>query len=208
MDSSGWPLISREYPFTYKLGRIRRDRILGRDGAEHTHTIIENVGAVYVIPLTHDGNIVLLQQYRQSLQQWMWELPAGSRHDHTGPLAELAAQELLQEAGATAASFEHLGFFQDSVPIADSRCDFYLAHDTVIDRPQFLGRTELITRHQVPIETALNMARTGEISDARSALCLLRAAELMPTGCHVPTNDFASRHPANDPADTSHTADS
>lgn len=173
--NNGWPLVSRDYPFAYKLGRIRRDRILGRDGQEHTHTILENAGAVYVIPLTCDGNILLLRQFRQSLGAWGWELPAGSRFDHHGDLHDLAAKELREEAGATAARIEHIGFFHDSVPITTSRCDIYLAHDTVVEHAPTPGRTELIDSYCVPIDRALQMARTGEITDGRSALCLLRA---------------------------------
>ncbi|MEV6096205.1 NUDIX hydrolase [Nocardia sp. NPDC051981] len=177
--NDGWPLLSRDYPYSYKLGRIRRDHIRGRDGSPHTLTILENAGAVYVIPLTTDGTILLLRQYRQSRQQWGWELPAGARFDHDGDLRDLAAKELSEEAGATADQFEYLGYFHDSVPITTSRCDIFLAHGTVIDHEPSPGRTELITTHLVPVDHALVMARSGEITDGRSALCLLRAEALL-----------------------------
>lgn len=179
--SVGWPLIERDYPFTYKLGRIRRDRILGRDGAEHTQTTLENAGAVYVVPLTSDGRILLLRQYRQTVSAWGWELPAGALFDHDGDPKDLAAKELREEAGASASLIEHVGFFYDSLPITNSRCDIYLAYDTVLDQTPSLGQTELITPHLLPVDRVLHMARTGTIRDGRSALSLLRCEALLNT---------------------------
>ncbi|MFE3003408.1 NUDIX domain-containing protein [Nocardia sp. NPDC059246] len=93
----------------HKLGRVRRDRILGRDGAEHTLTILENAGAVYVVPRTRDGKALMLQQYRQSIDAWGCELPAGGLFDHTGDSQDLAAKELREEAA------------RDSLPVRTHR---------------------------------------------------------------------------------------
>jgi ADP-ribose pyrophosphatase len=181
-----WPLLEREYPYTYKLGRIRRDTVRGRDGGHHTLTVLETAPAVYVVPITTDYKILILRQYRQTLCRWDWELPAGSRFDHTGDPIELAARELQEEAGATASRFEHIGHFHDSIPITTSRCDIYLAHDTVIDRAPSPGQTELITAHLLSIDDAMQMARTGTIADGRSALALLRCEPLIRASVSAP----------------------
>ncbi|WP_373280904.1 NUDIX domain-containing protein [Nocardia carnea] len=69
--------------------------------------MLETAAAVYVVPLTTDHQILMLRQYRQTLCQWGWELPAGSMFDHTGDPEDLAAQGLREEAGAIASRFEH-----------------------------------------------------------------------------------------------------
>ncbi|WP_280423140.1 NUDIX hydrolase [Nocardia carnea] len=181
-----WPLLDREYPYTYKLGRIRRDTVCGRDGGHHTLTVLETAPAVYVVPVTTDHQILMLRQYRQTLCRWGWELPAGSMFDHIGDPEELAAQELREEAGASASRFEHVGHFHDSIPITTSRCDIYLARDTVIDRVPAPGHTELIAAHLLPADDVLDMARTGVITDGRSALALLRCEPLINASISAP----------------------
>ncbi|MBJ6930726.1 NUDIX hydrolase, partial [Vibrio cholerae] len=73
-----------------------------------THTTISHPGAAVILPLTAQGEIVLIRQYRPSLKKWLLELPAGTIEEGEPPLS-CAQRELEEESGFSAQQFIELG---------------------------------------------------------------------------------------------------
>ena len=57
--------------------RIRRDEIRLPDGSDGVYNVVESLPSVFIVPVTVDNQIVLIRNYRHTLQQWVWEVPAG-----------------------------------------------------------------------------------------------------------------------------------
>lgn len=169
----GWLCLDADYPFTYHMFRIRRDRVRLPSDVETTYAYMESRGAVWVVPVTDDGQIVLIRQYRYAVDDWVWEVPAGGRHDHRGSDEELARRELSEETGATCRSLEYVGWFYGAVSVSTSRCDVFLARGAQLNASPHREAGEIIEVHPVPIAEALHMARSGQIKDSKSALALL-----------------------------------
>jgi len=169
----GWLCLDTDYPFTYRMFRIRRDQVRLPIGQETDYAYMESKGAVWIVPVTDDGRIVLIKQYRYAVDDWTWEVPAGGKHDHAGTDEELARRELSEEIGATCRSLQYIGWFYAAVSIATEKCQVFLARGVQLDGSPHREPGEIIELHPMPIDEALAMAHSGQIKDGKSALALL-----------------------------------
>lgn len=170
----GWNLLSSRYLFTSIWRRLREDHIRINGRGELHYTYLEIPPAVYVVPVTTDGRIVLIRQYRYPIDDWCLEIPAGGLHDQSGaPLAEVVRTELRQEIGAECREIEYITNVYASKTHSDEHSHLLIAWDVRLELAQALEQTEFIEIHPVPAETALNLARSGGVKDAVSALALL-----------------------------------
>jgi ADP-ribose pyrophosphatase len=157
---------------------LRQDHLRAADGQEYTYTVVEHPGAVWVVPVTTGGEVVLIRNYRHPVGDWCYEVPAGGLPPGLDPSArlgqseEVARRELLEEVGGTAADVRFVGQFYTSNGISDEVAYVYLATGVELGASQ-REPTELMEVHLVPADEALRMAREGEISDGPSALALL-----------------------------------
>ena len=169
----GWLCLDTDYPFIYHMYRIRRDWVRLPSGVETDFAYMESKGAVWIVPVTDDGQIVLIKQYRYAVDDWTWEVPAGGRHDHTGSDEELARRELSEEVGATCRSLQNVGWFYGAVSINTGQCVVFLARGVQLNGASHREPGEIIEVHPVAIVEALAMAHNGQIKDCKSALALL-----------------------------------
>jgi ADP-ribose pyrophosphatase len=170
----GWQRLATDYPYTYHMFRVRRDQVRWPDGHAAPYVYIQSAGAVWVVPVTADGQVVLIRQFRYTLDDWCWEVPAGGFHDFTGTPLELAKRELAEEVGGTSNNWLHVGLFRPGVSIIDQICHIVLARNVRLDQEPHREPGEIIELRLVPPRQALEMARNGEMVDGHSALALLR----------------------------------
>ena len=152
---------------------VRQDRIRLPNGSEGEYNVVELPDAVWVLPMTAAGEIVLLYHYRYPLGTWGWELPSGSISPGDTPLAT-AQRELLEEAGGTAAEWRFLMKASTMKGIGTEYAHLYLASSVTLGATDH-EPAEVMTVHTLPVEQVLAMARAGEIHDAISVLALLLA---------------------------------
>lgn len=153
--------------------RIRQDEIVYPDGREGVYNVVEISDTAWVVPLLPAGEVVLIRNYRHTLGQWCWELPAGGiRHGQTPRMA--AEAELLEEAGGTSAHWQFLLRASTMNGIGHHYGHFFIAHDVVLQPPRHEA-TEFIEVHPMPWQEALTLARSGAMNDAVSMLALLLA---------------------------------
>ena len=177
MTESPYQTLSREYLWKSQWYHLRQDRIRTPDGNEGTYTLVEHPGAVWVVPLTPEGEIVLEWQYRYAVQDWCWEVPAGGLLPGDTP-EERARQELQEEIGGRAGDLHYIGRFYTMNGIGTEVAHVFLATGVTLGAPS-REPTEIMEVHRVPAAEALRMARSGEISDGPSALALLWCESLL-----------------------------
>jgi ADP-ribose pyrophosphatase len=151
---------------------VRQDDLVLPDGSRiQYHTVVKGDG-VWVVPLLDDGRVVMLRAWRHTVQEWCWEVPAGSRKPGAGP-EETARAELLEEAGGVAASLEQVARWYTAPGVLGEAGYCFLARGVRLGAPQ-REPSEVHEVHLVEAETALGWARDGTVADAPSALALLR----------------------------------
>jgi ADP-ribose pyrophosphatase len=170
----GWKLIETDQAFECPWFRLRNDLVRWPDGRIAPYVYIEGVSAVWVVPLTTEGHVVLIRQFRYTMDDWCWEVPAGGFHDFEGSPIELARQELVEEVGGTSDDLCYIGSFRPGTSIIDAVYHIVLARGVRLDREPHREPSEIIEVHEVPVDEALEMARSGQIGDGFSALALLR----------------------------------
>lgn len=170
----GWHLLKTSYPVSTKWLKVRQDHVKLDGNGEIDFTYVESPGAVGIVPVTRNGEIVLIRQYRYTVDEVSMEIPAGGLHDADGdPLEDVARKELSQEVGAICDSLEYLGFFYTAIGQSSQAYHVFLAFDIELGEQQDLEPTERIEVHPTPAKEALRMARSGEIKDGTSALSIL-----------------------------------
>ena len=169
----GWQRLATDYPYAFRMFRVRQDQARWPDGQVRTFSYVQTSGAVWVVPVADDGQIVLIRQFRYMLDDWQWEVPAGGFHDFTGAPIELAKRELEEEVGGSSDDWLYVGCFNTGASVIEEKSHFVLARGVRLDREPHREPAEIIEVHPTPVERALEMARSGEIADAHSALALL-----------------------------------
>lgn len=155
---------------------LRLERLRLPDGVEIELEIVRHCGAAAVVPVTSDGRVLLIRQYRHATGDWLLEVPAG-KLDVKGENPEVCARrELEEETGFRAGTLHSLGWIWTTPGFTDERIWLFLATELERGR-QNLQPDELLTVMDVPLEEAAEMARSGEITDGKSICALLRAVE-------------------------------
>jgi ADP-ribose pyrophosphatase len=144
--------------------------------------IVRHPGASAVVPFISKSEVLLIRQYRFATGGTLWELPAGKLDPGESPEA-CAARELEEEAGCRAGRLEPLGPMWASPGFTDEKIHLFAAFD-LTSVPQRLEADEVIELERMPFARALELVWSGELTDAKSQLALLKAAHLvgMPDG--------------------------
>ncbi|MBN1262140.1 MAG: NUDIX hydrolase [Anaerolineae bacterium] len=172
--ATGWQVHRTTYLFTHPVFTVREDQLTWPGGFEHPYTYIEGKAAVLIVPVTSEGQLVLIRQFRYIVDSWVWEVPAGGTHDFDGDdLADLARRELYEEIGGEAETLEYIDYFFPASGLLNAAFHIYLATGVRLHE-NHLEPGEIIEVHPMPISRALEMAHSGEMRGAPSAFALLR----------------------------------
>jgi len=116
-------VLSSELVLRTRVFDVQREKVIEPSGVEATRDIIVHPGSVVVLPVLPDGGIVLIRQYRHSVQQYLWELVAG-RRDGDESFVAGARRELREETGYTPGRMQQLldlfpspGFLRENMVI-------------------------------------------------------------------------------------------
>jgi len=152
------------------------------DGERFTRDIVRHPGAVAVVPLTGDGTVLLVRQYRGPIDGELLEIPAGTRDVDGEPPEETAKRELEEEAGVRAGRVELLATIFNSPGFCDEKTDIYVAEDLAPGHAERDGHEErFLEVVEVPLDQVDEMIRSGRLTDAQTVLGLL-LARARPTG--------------------------
>lgn len=157
--------------------RLTLDQVALPNGREAEFEIVHHPGGAAVVAVDAQRRVCLLHQYRYAVDQWLWELPAGKR-DHDEPPEQTAARELREEAGVAAETWRGLGHMISSPGVFTEAVYLYLATDL---RPvdDAVEAHEVFERHWLDLQQAVERAWSGEFSDAKTVIGLLRAWTLL-----------------------------
>lgn len=175
---AGWRRLGTTYLYESTWYDVRQD-IIEVNGQTRGYTWIEHPGAVFAVPVTRDGRMVLIRTFRYLSDEWCWEVPAGGIGDKRGAsLEEIAREEMAEEAGCTGGTLEFMGAYSSANGALDLRVHYYLARDVTPTGELHAEDLETISEvRAVPAREALEWALTGKVRDGDSAFAILLAAQ-------------------------------
>jgi ADP-ribose pyrophosphatase len=175
MKTSPYKTVSSRTAWSCPWYHIRQDEIITPDGRSGEYNTIMKGEAVWIVPVTKAGEIILIHNYRYTIDDWCWEIPAGSREPGQS-LKDTAVAELREEVGGKAEAWHYIGRSYTANGICDEVGHFYLATGVTLGKTK-RESTEVLDIHSLPIAKVLHMVRAGTISDGPSALAIFMAEE-------------------------------
>lgn len=160
-----------------RVVHLTSERIVLPNGHEMEIEIVRHPGASAIVPLTADGDVILIRQYRHAAGGFIYEVPAGKLDKGELP-EQCAARELTEEAGVIAGRLSRLASIVTAPGFTDEVIHLYLAEDL---RPARTAHeeSEVITLLRRPLDETLGMVALGEIVDAKSICALFLARRLL-----------------------------
>jgi 8-oxo-dGTP pyrophosphatase MutT (NUDIX family) len=177
VQDSPFTLLDTRTAWTCPWYVIRQDDLQLPDGSAGEYNVITKNDAVWVVPVLEDGQVVLIHNYRHTLGEWCWELPAGTIKDGQTPL-QAAQAELHEEIGGEGGDWQLMIRAATMNGLGSEIGHFYLASGITLGDCAHES-TEVMTIHCVPLPVAIAMARNGDINDAQSIMALLLAEPLL-----------------------------
>jgi ADP-ribose diphosphatase len=159
--------------FESRKFRVIRKSVTTTNGEPRETHLIRHPGAVVILPLLPDDDIVMIRNFRQTLDRELWELPAGTLDQPGEPPDHAAVRELEEEAGYRAGGLQLLCEMHPSPGVMDERIIAYVATD-LTKTVQRLEATEQIKVEIVSAEKAMRMATDGTVTDAKTLVTLFR----------------------------------
>ena len=158
---------------------LERDRVRLPNGHEGVREVIRHVGAVCVIPVDADGNVLMERQFRYPHAKVLWEIPAGKLDSKAEDPLAAAKRELYEETGYTAETFTLLGELYTTPAFVDEVIHMYLAEGlSRADEEQHLDEDEFLTVESIHIDTLCDMVMRGEIPDAKTQIAVLKVKRI------------------------------
>ncbi|MFG0605510.1 NUDIX hydrolase [Vibrio mimicus] len=158
----------------WKSIALVEEEVLLPNGHSVTHTTIAHPGAAVILPITEQGEIVVIRQFRPSLKKWLIELPAGTI-EHTELPLTCAQRELEEETGFSAQQFIDLGQVTPLAGFCDEIQYLFVAKTLSKTARYSCDEDEVIEVLLLTPQELEQKIIAGEITDSKTIACLSKA---------------------------------
>ena len=167
--------LDRQLKYQGTILKIYEDTVLA-NGHEAHWDFIHHDGAAAVVPVTDDGKILMVRQYRNALDRETLEIPAGKLDAPDEPKIECAYRELEEETGFRMENMEYLISVNTTVAFCDEAIDIFVARN-LIPSHQHLDEDEVIEVEAWDLEDLLKLIFQGKMTDGKTvaAICAYAA---------------------------------
>lgn len=170
--------VSSELIFDGRVVHLYVDQITLPDGNPAMREYIRHIGAVCVIPLTENEEVLCVRQYRYPFAEVLTEIPAGKLDYKNEDRAAAALRELREETGARCGKLTHLGRYYGSPAILDEAIDMYLAEELTMGECD-LDEDEFLDVVKIPISELVDDVLAGKIPDGKTQVAVMRVWEML-----------------------------
>ena len=169
--------LKSELKYDGNIIKVYFDTVELENGKEATRDVVRHKGAACVAPLTDDGKLIFVRQFRYPIGKELIELPAGKLDTIDEDPYLCAVRELKEETGCTAEKITYLGDFISTAGFCDENIRLYMATgldfgDMKLDEDEFLDTL------QIPLDEAKKMVLSGEIIDGKTQALVLKVCAL------------------------------
>ena len=152
------------------------DKVQIPNGNVLSFDFIKHQGAAAVVPVTDKGTLLLVRQYRNALDRFTLEIPAGGLTGPDEPTIEAAARELEEETGYASDDLELLISIYPTVAYSNEKIDIYLA-ENLRKTSQHLDEDEFLNVEEWKVEDLLELIFEGKIQDSKTVGAILAYTE-------------------------------
>ncbi|MBQ9029894.1 MAG: NUDIX hydrolase [Parasporobacterium sp.] len=172
-----WQLSSAE-KYRGKLLHVFSDEVRLPDGKTAVREYIRHIGAVCMVALTDEGNVILEKQYRYPIGRVITEIPAGKLDRADEDRLEAAKRELKEETGITADHWTEIGEFISIPAYTQERVTMFLARG-LHRGERHLDEEEFLEVFEMPLQEAVDLVLSGRISDGKTIAAILKVYLLL-----------------------------
>lgn len=165
--------IASERLYEGRILSLRRDTVELENGKSATREVVEHSGGVCVVPLTENGDILLVRQFRYPFGETLLEVPAGKLNPGEDPFT-CGKRELLEETGAVPVEYESMGVLYPTTAYLTEKIYMYVARGLTFEQ-QELDDDEFLDVVRMPFEKALAMVLSNEIRDSKTQIAIMKA---------------------------------
>lgn len=164
--------LNRELVYKGAIIDMYQDTVQIPNGNIAKWDFIGHKGAAAVVPVTEDGKILMVKQYRNALDRMTLEIPAGGRDGADEPYISCAARELEEETGYRSEELEFLISVQTTVAFCNERIDVFVARK-LKKTSQHLDEDEFVDVEAYRVEELLDMIYAGKIQDGKTMAAVM-----------------------------------
>ena len=157
---------------------MQRDTVRLPNGNDAIREVIRHIGAVCVIPVLDNGDVIMERQYRYPLDRVILEIPAGKLDAANENRLSAIQRELREETGYTAEEWTVIGDFHPAPAYSDEFITMYMARK-LRKGDRHLDADEFLDVYTVPLKDLVEDVMAGRISDAKTQVCILKAARIL-----------------------------
>ncbi len=165
--------ISTEEIFDGTILHLVNDTIELPNGKQAHREVIRHVGAVCVVPLTDNGEVIMERQYRYAVGETIFEIPAGKLDSKSEDPESAIRRELKEETGYIAGKLIHLGYFYPACAYSDEKINMYLATELIEDE-RALDEDEFINLERMKLEDVVKLVVEGKVPDLKTQAAIMR----------------------------------
>lgn len=156
---------------------VREDHVVRPDGNPGIYGVVTLRPSIGVVAINDLDQVVLVGQWRYTVNRWSWEVPRGGSHEGETDMLAVAKRELAEETGVVAEHWRALGTVDVCNGVADDVQSLFLATG-LSNTQRNLDPEEEIAVEWRPFSEAVRMALDGRITEVCSVAALLRVALL------------------------------
>ena len=164
--------IDRKLVRKSRIFNIYEDRILTDDNKEVIYDFLEHKGAAAVVPVMDDGKILMVRQFRNAIDRYTWEIPAGCRDTVDEEYVKAAGRELEEETGYRSDDLEFLIRLKTAVAFCNEQIDVFVAVNLKKSH-QHLDEDEFIDVKAFELGDLKEMIFKGELQDAKTVASIM-----------------------------------
>ncbi len=166
--------LSRELSYQGKILKVYTDHV-EVNGHESNWDYIHHNGGAAVVPITKNGKILMVRQYRNAIDRYTLEIPAGALDSSKESGVECVARELEEETGYIANSIEWLITTHSWVAFTNEKVEIFVAKDLIPSKQNF-DEEESIELEEYTLKELKEMIFKGEITDSKTVAGILAYA--------------------------------
>lgn len=175
-EDLAWETLDSQIAYACEGFDIVNQQVRLPDGTETEFDYLSENEAVVVLPLTTDGDVVVIDEWRQAVGRVNRGLPAGSMEPADDGPVDAVHRELAEETGYEAGSVEHLTSVEPANGFSDSFFHYFVARDCELTGEQRLDDNESIRVDTATFDELVESVRKGDLLDGRSAFGVLNYA--------------------------------
>ena len=168
--------ISSDRIYTGKVISLKVDTVEVENKGYQKREIVEHCGAVGIVAINDNNEVVLIKKFRKAIEKVIWEIPAGKLEVGENP-KECAIRELKEEAGYEAENLKLIHKFFTSPGFSNQKVYIYLATGLIVGEHSLDDQS--LEVYKIDLEDAYNMVIRNEIEDAKTLIGILLAKELI-----------------------------